>query len=358
MKKVISLIIVIVILTAIVTVSLQALSVSDNGIISVNEMLEANGLEPGDKENTQRIYFQMPNGNRGPEAESDIYYNDSTEDVAIHAGEKAPSWYNDYNVYEQLHYAGVYWWGGTGACDDWIGYRAEIEDYEQGIYYADIPLDVVMLIWNNGVDGDSDSSKPAYHEVAHTVDFNIEGCDESVYTTLPYGSPVFDESYDGCIFIVDPNAVSINAYSDQTTAGVNAYVYYGNGCYGSEMNNSTEYGETDGWSEDMQDVCLNPDHFVDGIHVGYHGDELSESTKSGDVNGNYSVTIADVTYLQKYLAYQKSLIGGDYEPVEPGSNLFIRSDVDQDDRISVYDALRIKRYLAKMCKLDGSPYYD
>ena len=239
MKKVISLIIVAAMLFAMMTVSFTALSVSDEGVISVNEMLEANGLEPGDKDTTQRIYFQMPNGNRGEAVDHEISVHKTINDpetgepieewdeVVIPAGGKAPSWYNEFNEVDGKNYAGVYWWGGTGACDSWVGYRAEIEDYDQGIYYVDLPLDVVMMIWNAGVDGGTDPNAPIYSKAAQTVDFNTEGCDESVYTTLPYGSPVYDESYDGCIFIVDPNAVSVNAYSGQTTAGVNAYVYYG-----------------------------------------------------------------------------------------------------------------------------------
>ena len=78
----------------------------------------------------------------------------------------------------------------------------------------------------------------------------------------------------------------------------------------------------------------------------------------GDMNMNNYIDIYDATYIQKYLAYQKSLTGGEYQHAVPGSDEFFRADVDQDDRISIYDALRIRRYLAKMCKLDGSPYYD
>jgi len=84
---------------------------------------------------------------------------------------------------------------------------------------------------------------------------------------------------------------------------------------------------------------------------------IGESTL-GDVNVNNYIDISDATYIQKYLAYQKSLIGGDYQPASTESAEFLRADVDTDGRISIYDALRIRRYLAKMCKLDGSPYDD
>ena len=71
MKKVISLLLVVAMLIAIVTVSFNALSVSDEGVISINEMLENEGITPGPGE-TQRIYFQMPNGSRGEAVDHDI----------------------------------------------------------------------------------------------------------------------------------------------------------------------------------------------------------------------------------------------------------------------------------------------
>ena len=333
MKKVISLIIVATMLFAMMTVSFTALSVSDEGVISVNEMLEANGLEPGDKDTTQRIYFQMPNGNRGEAVDHDVSIHktevdpetgepigEGWDEVVIPAGGKAPSWYNEFNEVDGKNYAGVYWWGGTGACDSWVGYRAEIEDYDQGIYYVDLPLDVVMMIWNAGVDGGTDPNAPIYSKAAQTVDFNTEGCDESVYTTLPYGSPVYDESYDGCIFVVDPNAVSINAYSGQTTAGVNAYVYYGNGCYGSEMNNSTEYGVTDGWSDDMQEAPV----------PGY---------KLGDADYNEAVESIDAVWVMRYDAMMD--IGAVIDTI-------IYADVDFSGEIDIVDAAFIQRYLSDM----------
>gem|GEM_PF-3661906 len=82
----------------------------------------------------------------------------------------------------------------------------------------------------------------------------------------------------------------------------------------------------------------------------------NDSNISGDVDSDYEVTIMDATAIQAYLAYQRSLNDGEYEPVEKGSRDFTVADVDGDGRISIFDALRIQRYCAKMCKLDGSPY--
>ena len=84
----------------------------------------------------------------------------------------------------------------------------------------------------------------------------------------------------------------------------------------------------------------------------------NDSNISGDVDSDYAVTVMDATAIQAYLAYQRSLNGGEYEPVEKGSRDFTVADVDGDGRISIFDSLRIQRYCAKMCKLDGSPYDD
>ena len=293
MKKFISVLLALTLIASMFTVAASALSVSDEGIVTAKEGVAA-AVEEGGEEETQRIYFQMPNGNRGAAADEDVYVHveetdpetgeviSEHDDLVIKAGDKAPTWYSDYNVVDGKNYAGAYWWGGTAACDSWVGYRIEIDDYDQGIYYVDLPTDVVIMIFNNGVDGGMDPALPIYFEAAQTVDTNVEGAYEGDFDTLPYGSPDPD-LFDGCIFIVDPNQVKINALSHKQTCGVNPYVYYGNGCYGGEYaegKGDSDYPDgTDNWSDNMQDVCQNPDHFVDGVHVGYHEDTpVTEAT--------------------------------------------------------------------------------
>lgn len=305
MKKVISLLLVATLLTAMLAVSFNALSVSDvddDGVpvvMSVKEGLalyeEENEMEPGSIK-TQRIYFMMPNGKNGSVATDDVYVHvpekidedtgevieEAHDDLVIRKGEKAPSWYNENNVLDGKHYAGVYWWGGPAEVDGkWVGYRMEIEDYEQGIYYADIPYDsddpsasVAVAIFNNGVDGGTDTSKPIYYQAAQTIDTNVEGAYPDDYDTTPYGSPD-PWSFDNCIYIINPNRVSINPLSQKQTCGADWYVYYGNGCYGVEykegIGDDSEYPDgTPGWSDNVADICMNPDHFdANGNHVGY-----------------------------------------------------------------------------------------
>ena len=309
MKKVISLFLVMAMMLAIFTVSFNAsFSVSDkdddgNPIIwSAKDAIAAYEQEYGEEVVTKRIYFQMPNGKRGASATADhsVTITDyapmtdpetgeilvdpegnpimeavgSHDEVVIHEGEKAPTWYNDYNVLDGHTYAACYWWGGTADPQhfttltdgttvgvDWCGYRAEIADEEQGIYYIDLPDDVATIIWNNGVNGGMDSSLPIYYLAAQTGNLNAEGAYPDEYDTIPYGSP--DPWYfDNCIYVIDPDSVDVNPLTNKQTCGGNWYIYYGDGCYGSEFaegyGDDTEYPDgTPGWSEDMQDVCLN-----------------------------------------------------------------------------------------------------
>lgn len=306
MKKVISLFLVMTLLVSVLAVSFNALSVSDVDpdtgepyVMSFAEGIAAyeaeNEMEPGSV-STQRIYFQMPNGQTGPAATDDVYVHVPDEidpdtgeiitpahdDLVLSAGEKAPTWYNDHNILNEKHYAGVYWWGGPADVDGkWVGYRMEIADEAQGIFYADIPYDpdsdaasVAVAIFNNGVDGGTDSSLPIYYKAAQTVDTNVQGAYPDDYDSLPYGSPD-PWSFDNCIYVIDPDQVSINPFSQKQTCGANWYVYYGDGCYGAEypegFGDDSEYPDgTPDWSENVADICQNPDHFnAQGVHVGY-----------------------------------------------------------------------------------------
>ncbi len=325
MKKVISLLLAILLIVSMMTVAVSAYSVSDEGIPSAAEVVKAYEEENEEELEKQRIYFQMPDGKRGSSADKDVYVSvdeldpetgeviGTHDELVLHAGDKAPSWYSDYNIVDGQHYAGAYWWGGPGAADTWCGYRAEIEDYEQGIYYVDLPKDVVIMIWNNGVDGGMDSSQPIYYEAAQSGDTNVEGAYEGDFDTLPYGSPDPDY-FDGCIFIVDPNNVDINPLSHKQTCGLNPYVYYGNGCYGGEFKEGkgdTDYPDgTDNWSDDMQDVCKNPDHFKNGVHVGYQGGDVHThtpetvaavpaTTEADGVKAHYKCTGCDKLFLDE-----------------------------------------------------------
>ena len=282
MKKVISLFLALAMLISVVTVSFTALSVSDKDeltdeifVKSVADAVKEAEVDPAD---TQRIYFQMADGKRGFAATDDhtVFIEEKDDEgtvigghdeVYIHAGEKVKNLYNDYNLVGDKHYAGIYWWGGSAVPEGWVGYRMEIEDYEQGIYYADVPRDVPVVIFNNGVDAGSDLALAEY--AAQSKNTNVEGVYEDELTTMPEGSPDDGESFDGCIYIINPDAVGVNDLSGAPEFGDDDpwwFYYYGNGCYGSYSQDSDNFVS-------IEENCKNPDHFVNGVHVGYHSDE-------------------------------------------------------------------------------------
>ena len=304
MKKVISLLLVATLLTAMLAVSFNALSVSDveDGVPVVQSVSEGiaayeeeNEMEPGSLP-TQRIYFMMPNGKNGPVATEDVYVHvpevkdeetdevieEAHDDLVIHKGDKSPSWYNDYNVLNGKHYAGVYWWGGPAEKDGyWVGYRMEIEDYDQGIYYVDIPYDpdddsasVKVAIFNNGVDGGTDTSKPIYYQAAQTIDTNVEGAFVGDYDSLEYGSPD-PWSFNNCIYVVNPDRFSINKISHRSRPAAQTGMFTTATAATAKsikegVGEDSEYPDgTPGWSDNVADMCMNPDHFKDGVHVGY-----------------------------------------------------------------------------------------
>ena len=70
MKKFISVLLALTLIASMFTVAASALSVSDEGVVTAKEGVAA-AVEEGGEEQTQRIYFQMPNGNRGAAADED-----------------------------------------------------------------------------------------------------------------------------------------------------------------------------------------------------------------------------------------------------------------------------------------------
>ena len=228
-----------VILTVLMAISMMPFTASAYNVVDdgVRDTIKATE----DQEPLAKVYFQMPNGNNGPVTTS---------------GEHTPSWYNDYNkAADGKHYPGMYWWDSPASPGEMPGYRMSIDDYDNSIFYAFYPGDgeTTSALFNNGVDS-------ATGKLAKTRAINMEGCyayDEDYLYENTYNE--FD--YSGCIFVVDPNMSSTD--SGTPTYGGLWYFYYGNGCYGNYRTDSSNYTSAEA-------NCVNPDHFVDNVHVGYH----------------------------------------------------------------------------------------
>ena len=362
MKKFISILVaVMLVASVVVTASAYTIWPCDDPDIVVESKTAAEAIAAYEAEfsktvDTNRYYFQMPDGQSGMRGAEDNL---------------APSWYNDYTKG-----AGVYWWGSApAACDAWAGYQAAMEDDAQHIFYADVPKAVVAFIWNNGIDGTMDPEYPLYKLACQTVDVACEYPDPGEYNTMPEGA----DSFDHCIFIVNPDEVSINPLSEKQTCGGTWYFYYVNGCYGMYAEDSSKF-------KSVEENCCNPDHFdTNGNHVGFvpvvptepetdapvptepeteapvptepeTGFPVPTEPETEDpvvgIRGDYdmdkSITIVDATRAQ-------NIIAGLFTGADPE---YLKAvDADGDGELTIMDATRIQNFLAELMNMDGSKPY-
>jgi hypothetical protein len=351
MKKLIS-ILLSVVLVASVIVSASAMSLYPDGA-SLKDTLAAYEAETGEQVETHRLYFQMPNGQNGPVATEQVSYIPTIVDdegnetpgepvIVCDIGQKTPSWYNDYT-----QGAGVYYWGSAPcATDTWAGYKMEVVDAEHSIFCVDLPITSV-LIFNNGVDGGMDASKPIYYMASQTIDVPCEYPDEGEWPGIMTGREE-EEGFDGCIFVINPNEVDTSPTSHKMTCGGSWYFYYGDGCYGCYE------------ADDDRHVCLNPDHYVggdiSGAHAGWqYGSGSSDPTepdpqptvKRADYDKDDKITIMDATRVQNILA----------KLYTEDESFLLGADADGDGKFTIMDATRIQNYLAKLMNLDGTTPY-
>ncbi len=124
--------------------------------------------------------------------------------------------------------AGIYWWEGTGYHDGWPGVPAMKGDVD-GVYYYDVPTDVLTIIWNNYFHGGIDSSAPYYNDVHMTIEIGTEFYYPGESDFYPEGL----KNFDGMIYVVDPTMLPVNAVITRPAGIGEWFYYYGNGEYGT-----------------------------------------------------------------------------------------------------------------------------
>ena len=289
MKKAVSIILALILLILTVTATVNAEIVNPEALRFTEDAIAQAEAEAGTSIPTSRIYFKMP-----------------AEDY----------WYSDYSVYQGKYYAGVYWWGSDSVNPEaYPGYRASIDDYEQGIYYAEIPDGVAFAIWNNGFAAtQAESETPKYQQMRHSADLYVEGAWEGEFDTLPEGSPN-QENMDGCIFVYDPDsAIGQMDAHPELNYYFQPYIYYGNGCYGSYATTSENFVS-------IEDNCLNPDHFDEqGSHIG--GAHIKapvspenppyDTAPDSEINGWYFVSDREPNVVRSENKLYQSTVEGEY----------------------------------------------
>ncbi len=150
--------------------------------------------------------------------------------------------YNDHSTVKEEASAGIYWWDGDLNCNDypntvtdqgWPGYRVT-ETVAPNVFVAHVPKNVPTIIWNNTVDGGSDNTAPQYTLAYQTKDIKAENYtandSNDKYKVFPDGIA----SFDGLIFVCDPDATTTSPLSGKTSYDGSWFYYYGDGKYGTK----------------------------------------------------------------------------------------------------------------------------
>ena len=82
-----------------------------------------------------------------------------------------------------------------------------------------------------------------------------------------------------------------------------------------------------------------------------------QGTLIGDVDGDGVISVMDATRIQKFIAKLVNIDGTKYDGTQPTEEQKKTADTDGDGVISVLDATRIQKYLAKLCNMDGTTPY-
>ena len=145
--------------------------------------------------------------------------------------------------------AGIFWWDGTNGYNVWPGVPAKKGDVE-GVYYYDVPTDVTNIVWNNYFDGGNDIYAPYYPDDIQTVQINVQFYWPDESELYPDGL----DNFDGMIYVVDFTRYDYNDYSGKIVFYGEWFYYYGNGEYGTS--------KVRGESEIYTDSALNRVQFV------------------------------------------------------------------------------------------------
>ena len=313
MKKIIALLLVVALMASF-AISASAFSTFDEGAEKMSDAFAAFEAESGTKIPTYRYYILQPDGKSG------LLGDDPTSG---YEGKYAPSWYKE--GYEGTVPACYYWQTSEDYPTQatWVGYMVDGKvDGTDNVYYVDCPQDVKTIVWNNGIDGGMDTTQPIYYCACQSSNVGSEYYDPGEAPHIPDGTPNFNNM----IWVVDPDLVDINEYSEKQTCGGFWWYYYGGSCFGADPNGA----------EDLENCCCNAAH-----------DHSAPQYILGDANDDGEVSVVDATCIQKVLAQ-----------INVPSYNELAADVNGDGSVDVVDATTIQKFLAQMTNIDGSKPYD
>ena len=195
---------------------------------------------------TNRYYFLMPNGENGQKG-------DDPQSTAY--GKFAESWCNEYS-----EGPAVFWWD-SGEYDPPVYPGYNLQHLSGGVYYADIPKEVKQIIFSNDIEVSFDAVyDPMVNFVRETIAIDTENKNEMIY-------------------IIDPDKVQLNGFTEKQIYDGDWYHYYGYGCYGTEKN---------GDSSD----CIRDDH--------HHGEPICSDISAKDALSQYESQTGEKVSTYRY----------------------------------------------------------
>ena len=182
---------------------------------SVKEAISKYEQETGEKFETNRYYFLMPDGTKG------IKCNDTE---CLKGEHYAESWYNEYT-----DQPAIYWWKTDVAKPDkFPGYTVEKGDADS-VFYADVPKAVTEIVWSNNIEFTYGADDPAKDFGIQTINLPCEYYDAGESPNYPDGT----ESFDNMIYVIYPDTIGTGEMIvGNPPVGGEWYYYYGDGCYG------------------------------------------------------------------------------------------------------------------------------
>lgn len=275
------------------------LSLALVGVIGVSAAIDTDGRYVPSKgvEETRKLYFLMPE-----------------------------SWKSEkYNAND----AGAYWWNGSDPCGSldgtsvgpaWPGYKMQVENAENNIFYVDLPTDVPNIIFNNYLNGgertvDEETGKVTFQfgeeqfkAAKQSVDvlcqYYSEGDNEHYDNLLDgefwakaqealdgndksffgdFADNFFEDpdwgismNFNNMIYVTDPNNTSVSVTGKETYAG-EFYFYYGL----NEETGKYEYGSLPNYDMAKEAGLVQT---VDKNAAPATPDQPTTTTPSGDNN--------------------------------------------------------------------------
>ncbi len=242
-------------------------------------------------------------------------------------------WVNDY-----AYTAGIYWWEGSISGEYWPGNEAKSAGVE-GVYYYDVATDTPTIIWNNYLDGGTDSGADIYTKALQTIDI-----------------PVSVDNYDGMIFVVDLSQEFINSYNGKVTYGGEWYYYYGSGMYGTaaekadadEIFTDKSFGEWATPDETPTEPVIptNPPEPTEPV--------VTEPIEPTTAETEPTEAPTETSPTEGTTVTTPEEESSSTEPTTVFEPEFEIGDANMDGKLNIRDATLIQKYLAKLLSLSDS----